>query len=177
MRLVECEVIEDCLGIKRVGQSANKKPFRRGMRVVGTVTNVAMTPDSQVLAIKTKDGYIIPEPFLNVIGEVNTGRKKRKTPSFSSVEDVEEFEIVDENKSENKSVSDIYKSLKSADIISSNSLKSKRVVNFALVGAGAGLVYALLRGKGKLLSATIGGIVGGIAGNYVSKKIVDNGDE
>jgi hypothetical protein len=164
-------VIEDCLGMKRAGNRAKKKPFRRGQRVVGTVTNVALTPDSQVLALKTKEGYIIPEPFLNVLGAV----KGQKT-SRPQQDDVEyaDVEIIEETGSNNKSVGDIYKKFKASDIISRNSSRSKLVVNFALGGAAALLIYAMMKGKNKLVYAGIGAVGGGVVGNYVSKKIKEN---
>ena len=172
MRVVECELINDCLAPKRAGNSVKKKGFMTGQRVQGTVTNVALTPDSQVLALKTKDGYIIPEPFLNIIGEVKPNQKQN-TKSHGSSEDVEYAEIVEE-KSEDKSVANVFDSLKASNIMSSNAVKSKRVVNFALGGAAVGLVYAMLKGKNKLLIATIGAIGGGIIGNYVGRKIKEN---
>jgi hypothetical protein len=177
MKVVECELIEDCLAPKRVGKSVKKKGFRVGQRVRGTVTNVALTPDSQVLALKTKDGYIIPEPFLNILGEVKPNQKssnESKTQYDVGVEEAN-YEEVDEPKSENKSVANIFNSLKASDIVNSNAIKSKRVVNFALGGAAVGLVYAMMKGKSKLMIATIGAIGGGVIGNYVGKKIKENG--
>lgn len=171
MRVVECELIDDCLAPKRVGNSVKKKPFRTGSRVRGTVTNVALTPDSQVLALKTKDGYIIPEPFLNIIGEVENRQKKgTKNPYY---EEIEYAEVVEDKK--DKSVANVLDSLKAADIVSTNSIKSKRVVNFALGGAAVGLVYAMMKGGNKLLLSTVGAVGGGIVGNYVGRKIKENG--
>ena len=152
MRVVECELINDCLAPKRVGNSVKKKGFRTGQRVRGTVSNIALTPDTQVLALKTKDGYLIPEPFLNILGEIKGNpSQKRSEPYYGAVEEV--FDL--EEKSENKSVSDVFQSLKASKIISSNSVKSKRLVNFALGGAVIGLVYAMLKGKNKLLLTAI----------------------
>ena len=169
MKIVECQLINDCLAQRRMGKNrVQKKPFRTGQRVRGTVTNVALTPESQVLALKTKDGWVIPEPFLNIIGEVRTENKNND----SKIEDVE-AEVIEE-KSENKSIKEVYESLKAADIISTNAVRSKRVVNFALMGAGIGLVYALLRGRSKLLSMTVGAVGGSAVGNYVGKKIKEN---
>lgn len=175
MRVVECELINDCLALKRVGNSAKRKPFRIGQRVRGTVTNIALTPDSQVLALKTKDGYVIPEPFLNILGEVDPQSKPQKETINYGVEDAD-VEIIEE-KSGDKSVSDVFQSLKASKIVSSNSVRSKRVVNFALGGAAVGLVYAMLKGKNKLVISTIGAIGGGIIGNYVGRKIKDNDKE
>ncbi len=169
MRLVECILIEDCLAPKKVGNAVRKKGFRRGTRVVGTVTNIAMTPDSQVLALKTKDGYVIPEPFLNIIGEVGV---KNEGSQSEYVEDAE-YEILDEESKE-KSITDIAESLKAAKIINSNSLQSKRVVNFAFMGAAVGLVFAMIKGHNKLITSALGGLLGGLVGNHVSGKIKEN---
>jgi len=171
MKVVECILIDDCLAPKRVGNTSKKKAFRRGQRVRGTVTNIALTPDSQVLALKTKDGYIIPEPFLNIIGEVG-GESSRKNETHEEVEYAEIIE--DEEVNGNPSLSSITDSIKASNIISQNSIKSKRTVNFAFGGAAVGLVYAMMKGQNKLLSSAVGGIVGGIIGNYVSGKIKEN---
>lgn len=173
MRVVECELINDCLAPKRVGNSVTKKAFRTGSRVRGTVTNIALTPDSQVLALKTKDGYVIPEPFLNILGEVNENRQQKETKD-PYYEEVQDAEIISDKSSE-KSVASVYESLKSADIISANSIKSKRVVNFALGGAAVGLVYAMMKGGNKVLLSAVGAAAGGIIGNYVGRKIKENG--
>lgn len=172
MKVVECELINNCLAQKRVGNGVKKKPFYTGNRVRGVVTNVALTPDSQVLALKTKDGYIIPEPFLNVLGEVNSGNGGQQQATNPYIEDVD-AEII-EAKSEDKSVKEVYESLKASNIISTNAIKSKRVVNFALIGAGIGLVYALVKGKNKWVFSGVGAVGGGIIGNYVGKKIKEN---
>ena len=171
MRIVECELINDCLAQKREGNSVIKKGFRMGSRVKGTVTNIALTPDSKVLALKTKDGYVIPEPFLNILGEVRGNTKSQKNASFDDQYDY--AEVIEEDKNE-KSVAGVFQSLKSADIISKNSIKSKRVVNFALVGAAIGLAYAMMKDGNKLMLSTLGAVGGGIVGNYVSGKIKEN---
>lgn len=168
MRVVECILINDCLAPKRVGKSVKKKGFRAGQRVRGTVTNVALTPDSQVLALKTTKGYIIPEPFLNVIGEVSAERQKDKDPYF---EEIQEAEVIEDGA---KPPTNVLDSLKAADIVSSNAIKSKRVVNYALGGAAIGLVYAMLKDGNKVMFSAIGAIGGGIIGNYVGRKIKEN---
>lgn len=169
MRLVECILIDDCLAPKRVGNTAKKKAFRRGQRVQGTVTNIALTPDSQVLALKTKQGYVIPEPFLNIIGEVGSSAPQESDP-YSEVEYAEVIEEDDKD----PSMTSITDSIKASNLVKTNSIKSKRVVNFAFGGAAIGLVYAMMKGQNKLLSSAIGAIGGGIIGNYVSRKIKDN---
>tara|TARA_R110001599_G_scaffold142533_6_gene323225 strand:- start:1127 stop:1639 length:513 start_codon:yes stop_codon:yes gene_type:complete len=169
MRLVECILIDDCLAPKRVGNTAKKKAFRRGQRVQGTVTNIALTPDSQVLALKTKQGYVIPEPFLNIIGEVGSSAPQESDP-YSEVEYAEVIEEDDKD----PSMTSITDSIKASNLVKTNSIKSKRVVNFAFGGAAVGLVYAMMKGQNKLLSSAIGAIGGGIIGNYVSRKIKDN---
>lgn len=171
--IVECVLIEDCLAPKRVGNRADKRPFRRGQRVRGRVENIALTPDHQVLALRTLDGYIIPEPFLNVLGAV-------EEPSRGGgQDDIQEAEVIDDNeylKSDRvNKVMNTYGKIKASNLINKNALKSRHAVNFALVGGAVGLVYAMLRGKNKMLFATLGVVGGGILGNYYGNKI--KGDE
>ena len=178
MRVVECVLIENCLAPKRVGKMVSKKAFRAGNRVRGVVTNIALTPDAQVLALKTKDGYIIPEPFLNVIGEVesNGGR----TGAYDNIEYAEVIEEQDyDNKDSGvvKAAKNAYGSIKASEIIGKTAFRSKYVINFALVGGTITLVYAMLKSKNKLVFATIGVVGGGIVGNYYGKKIKENESE
>lgn len=176
MQVVEAVLIEDCLAPKRMGeQSVGKKPFRRGTRIRGVVTDIALTPDSQVLALKTKDGYLIPEPFLNVLGAVEDDAFS----SRSAHDDIQDAEIVEEREyttDKTKSVMDVYNSIKASDIVSRNSKKSKHAVNFALIGGGLGLVFALLRGKSKWIYMAGGVIAGGMVGNYYGHKIIKNNE-
>ena len=175
MQLVECVLIEDCLAPKRVGNTKASKPFRKGQRVRGIVENIAITPDHQVLALKTESGHLIPEPFLNVIGEVQN--KKAQPSRFSDVEYAEVIEDDESSSVARKGVKGIiknYGNMKASSIISKNAIRSKHAINFAVAGAAIGLVYAMLKGKNKMLIATIGAIGGGVLGNYYGKKIKDN---
>jgi hypothetical protein len=175
MRLVECVLIEDCLAPKRVGNMKTNKPFRRGQRVRGVVENIALTPDHQVLALKTESGHLIPEPFLNVLGEV-PNQKAQASSKYGDIEDAEVIEDEDlsiENKGV-KGIIDNYGKMKASSIVSKNALKSKHTINFALAGGAIGLVYAMLKGKNKMLLATIGAVGGGVLGNYYGNKIKDN---
>lgn len=172
MQLVRCVLIEDCLAPKRVGDNmVSKKAFRRGQKVVGVVDNIALTPDHQVLALRTKDGYLIPEPFLNVLGAVEDQGKP------SRHDDIEYAEVIEEEDNKTAGIKDIvkgYNKMKPSNIIAHTATRSKSAINFALIGGGIGLVYAMLKGKNKLLFGAIGAIGGGFVGNYYGKKIKDN---
>jgi len=172
MTVVECILIEDCMAQKRVGNKAKSKPFRTGQRVRGVVTNIALTPDSQVMALKTKDGFVIPEPFLNVIGAVNNEKA-----GASRGEEVQYAEIVEEDNyktSGAKNIVKAYEGLKASDLIKQSTRTSKFTAKFAVGGALVGVVYAMLRGKNKALFSAIGAVGGGLLGNYYGKKIKEN---
>ena len=174
MRLVECVLIEDCLAPKRVGNMKATKPFKRGQRVRGIVENIALTPDHQVLALKTDGGYLIPEPFLNVIGEVpNQKSQKPKDSDIEYAEVIEDEDLSAESKGV-KGIINTYGKMKASSIVSKNAARSKHAINFALAGGAIGLVYAMFKGKSKMLLATIGAIGGGVLGNYYGNKIKDD---
>lgn len=174
MPLVKCTLIEDCLAPRRAGKSVQKKAFRRGQSVVGTVSNIALTPDSQVLALKTKDGYLIPEPFLNIIGAVGEEKQQQQSQNKDPYyEEVQDAEVIDDKKE--NSVANVFNGLKTSGIISKNSVRSKQIVNFGIGGALIGIIYAMMKGKNKLMCAAIGAAGGGIIGNYVSNKLNENG--
>jgi hypothetical protein len=171
MRLVECVLIEDCLAPKRVGNMKTTRPFRTGQRVVGVVENIAITPDHEVLALKTDSGHLIPEPFLNVLGEVRKSEPSRKTQSFDDAEVIEDDSSLSSESKGIKGIINTYGKMKPSSIVSSNSVRSKHAVNFALVGGAIGLIYAMLKGKNKILFSVLGIIGGGVLGNYYGNKI------
>lgn len=168
MKILECELIEGCLAIKKNGNSVKKKAYNVGDIVQGTITNIALTPDSHVAALKTKEGYIIPEPFLNVIREIPLESNKKSNSKKESVE-YADFEEIEVEKKDN-----IFQDIKSVDLFSGNSDRSKLVVNFAIGGLVVGLVFAMLKKKNKLIYSTVGAFGGGIIGNYVNEKMKEN---
>jgi len=172
MTIVECSLIEDCLAQRREGKKVSKKPFRVGERVRGTVENIALTPDSRIMALKTKDGYIIPEPFLNVIGAVNQEKSENENG-------IQYAEIVDDEQQYKKSeaakrISKSFGSMKASEIIERNAFRSKYAVNFAIGGAVIGLIYAMAKQQNKFLFAAIGTVAGGLVGNYYGIKLKEN---
>lgn len=178
MKVVECVLIEDCLAPKRVGKMISKKGFRAGQRVRGVATNIALTPDAQVMALKTKDGYIIPEPFLNVIGEVQpNGGGAKASDDIEYAEVIEGDSDSDKESRVVKAAKTAYGSIKASEIIGKTAMRSKYTINFALTGGAIALVYAMLKSKNKFIFAAIGVVIGGMAGNYYGKKIKENESE
>ena len=173
--IVECRLIEDCIAQKRTRSGVQKKPFRIGTKVIGIVENVAITPDHQLLALKTKEGYIIPESFLNVIGAV--GKTNSKPVKDAYYEEIQEAEIVDdENDSRQKGKILIKNGGKISDLVAKSSKQSKSTVNFALYGTGIAVVAALLMQKNKFAFGVMGALIGGMIGNYYGK-LTENENE
>jgi hypothetical protein len=168
MQLVECILIEDCLAPKSKLNSVNKKGFRKGNRVVGVVESFQLSPESNILALKTKEGYIIPEPFLNVIGAVasdgNETEEHDEIPYAEVVDNKKEYSTTQ------KKIVDSISSIKQTNVKSDTKHKSKHTVNFAIGGGIIGLGFAMAKGKNKLVFTTLGIVCGGFIGNQLGDK-------
>ena len=160
--VVECALIDDCLAQKKSGETMLKKPYKTGEKVIGIVVDLSPAPDRQFLALQTKDGYVIPEPFLNVIGEVE--KKPTQTAYYEEINDVEE--------KENKDFTPAINSVK--DYIAKETKDNKAIMQFALSGLVVGVLLALYLGKSKLVYGGIGLVGGGLLGRYVNKKVIND---
>lgn len=155
--IVECALIDDCLAQKKSGATMLKKPYKTGEKVVGIVVDLSPAPDRQFLALQTKDGYVIPEPFLNVIGE----KKSSSTAYYEEIENVKEEKDID-------TVTTTVK-----EYILNNNKDNKAIMKFALSGLVVGVLLALYLEKSKLVYGGIGLLGGGFLGNYVNNKIIN----
>jgi hypothetical protein len=169
MILVECKLIDDCLAQKRMGRKVLKKPYRMGQRVTGIAVDLSPAPDTQLMALETQDGYVIPEPFLQIIGEVEQPNSKKET----YYEEIEDAEIVEDKpsstKEENKRII--------KDLVMNSTKKNKFTSKFIFGGALLGGAIAMYSGKSKFLYAVVGAIGGGVLGNYVGNKAKSIEDE
>lgn len=166
MQLVEAVLIHNCMAQKMTSGRPEQMPITKGTKVTGSVEKVTLPDGNTILALITKDEFIIPEPFIHALGWVEDS-------SFDEAEIVEDKSEGVQDKS--KVFKDAYKNIVASEMIAKDSLKSKRSVYFGMGGAALGLVYAMMKRHNKLLFASIGAFSGAMLGSYVSTKL--NKDE
>jgi len=157
--LIEATLINDCLSPKGSLSSEDKKPFHKGDKVVGRVVDIK-NGDSKMLGLQTVEGYIIPDAFVEPIGEF------KGDPNDLGIQDAEYYE---EESIGKKAVSDSIQKVNPKNLISSNSMRSKKAVQIGVAGGLLGLVVAMIYGKNKLISTGIGAFGGMVVGNYISE--------
>ena len=166
---VKCRLIDDFNAPKRVNSGVMHKTFRRNQIVYGVPVNFSMTPDNLMMALQTKEGFMIPEQFLNILSAPPNQEKRDRISSqkYDSSEIIEKKPL-QIKKWFSKANGD---SLSPKELVSDTMRNSKTRVNFALAGGLVALVYAMIKGKNKLIMTAIGGFVGAGAGTiYVNSK-------
>jgi len=163
--MVKCRLIEDFVAPKRSSNGVIQKKFKRNQIVYGYPANVSMTPDNLMMVLQTKDGFMIPEQALNILSI--PPNQKKTAQKFDKVEVVEKKPLkLKEWFSVGKS-----DSLSPKDLVADTMRNSKTTVNFALAGGAVALIYAMIRGKNKLIMTAFGGFVGaGLGTVYVKTK-------
>tara|TARA_R110002020_G_scaffold44348_2_gene127983 strand:- start:772 stop:1284 length:513 start_codon:yes stop_codon:yes gene_type:complete len=165
MKGLKCKILQDYQAKRPHGRNVIAKTFRENQIIVGNPIDVSMTPDHQIMALETKEGFIIPESYIDVLSP---------PPSYSppQQEEYQEAEEVKDNSSTYKQIFKKPKSLKhlsAADVVENTGIKSKTTVQFAIGGMIIGLIYAMLRQKNKIVLGALGGFAGGTIGNlYVN---------
>lgn len=127
------------------------KAFRKGDIVDAFEFNQSETPLNYVPVYKTKDGYIIQREKVVVLGVVPP---KEEIPQAEVVED--------------KPMSKPNIELPN-ELVKNQVSKTKYQMRGAMIGAGVFLIYAMMKGKNKLMLASLGAVAGGFAGNMYSQ--------
>ncbi len=162
MSNIKCRLLEDVKAKKPMGNSVIQKVYRKNQIVLGIPIDVSMTPDHQLMALQTKDGFIISETALDILSSPST-TKPKPAPVYDEAK-----EVVDKTPSL-KSIFKKPKTLKylnATDIVDNTKIKSKTTIQFAIGGMIIGVVYAMLRSKNKLILGALGGFAGGTIGNF-----------
>jgi hypothetical protein len=165
MEVLKCRVIQTFRAPKKVngGKSLIYKLIKEGSIIEGSYYNQSSSPANYVPVIKTTEGFIVPESHINIIAKVGTSKPK----DFQEAKVVEDVDLLSgEQKSNIKKVTESF----SKNFAISAKNESKTTVNGAMIGAGIGLIYALMKGQNKLVYSGIGGLIGGYIGKAYHKK-------
>ena len=160
-KVYRCRLLQNFRSPKKImnGKKLAFKQFTEGSEVVGSRFNQAESPVNYAPVFKTTDGYIIPQSYLQVLGQVQGAQK----------EVLQEAVVVKDNDYISKSSIDSVKSatsnLSGSTLVDSEKLRSKYAVNGAMIGGAIGVVYALMKGQNKLVLGGIGIVLGGVGGN------------
>jgi len=164
-----CQVAVNCAGIKRPqfsGQKVKYKNYRAGESIKGILINDSDVPTNYIPAIRTKDGFIINQSNVMVLGEeqdveivndkdvpVSERLKKRFSPYLNA-----------ESTGGAKG------------IVSDQMKKSKYLLNGAVVGGVILTIYAVAKGKNKTGYFIFGALVGGFIGKAYAGMKQDKDD-
>jgi len=142
------------------------KLFKQGETATAYKFNQASTPLNYVAAYKTLDGYTVPMSKAYNLGEVERPQPQQQ-PADQPKESIEEAVIVEDvDMIEPKTI----KRLKTASSGAAKAItkKNKSAVNGALIGAGAGVLLAMLTKKNKYMFASLGAVAGFVVGNMIN---------
>lgn len=163
--VLKCRLIQSFRSPKKImgGKKLTYKMFKEGEVVEGSVFNQSSNPLNYIPVIKTKDGYIIPESYITIIAAVPspTATPRKDEGGFDEAQVVENKDLLsDETKEGMKSVTKNFGS----GFVGKTKSQSKHMVNGAMIGAGAGILYGLMKGGNKLMLGGMGALLGGFIG-------------
>ena len=149
----------------RYGKSKIFRDYKPNQKVKGKLSHLGLLPENQILILETAEGFMIPPHFLI---EIRPQEQKPKYETFDESEVVSDKDLV--NKETLTKIKDS-KILDVNNIISNTKIKSKYLIQGAIYGGLVMLVFAMYKGKNKLLFSSIGAVGGGVLGNLYKKHI------
>lgn len=175
-QMYRCKVMISFQSAKKAssGRQVIRKMFTEGQTITAYPDNETSIPTNNMQVFKTADGFYIPLSNLHVIGPIGGSKPKK-----SSADGIEYAQVIEDkdyyNKSQLEKASELMKrSSGGLKIMEITKKKSKATINTALIGAGAGLIYAMAKQKNKWLFLTLGAVGGYILGNAYSNFISDD---
>jgi len=152
-KIFKCRIINSirCPRKSKNGKGLIWKSFNEGQIVTGERYNHASMPGNYAPVLRTTQGYIIPEDSINIIGEANN-------------KPMQEVEIIKETIDKKPADSPVYNT-RPLTILDNVKKNSKYTVNGAIAGVIIGLLYAMIKGKNKMVFAGIGALGGGFIGS------------
>jgi len=149
-QLFDLRAIQNFRAPKKEGGQVVYKAYNQDEIIQGSVHNQASTPANYAEVYKTADGFIILKSNVQVLGPATIQRGAPEKDATLSAPSSPAAASVDK-------------------IVGSVKKRSSATVKGAMIGAGIGLVFAMFKGKNKLISAAIGAAAGGAIGNAYSK--------
>lgn len=156
------KVVEDFRAPKDNKGQLVYKLFKKDSSVTVQDYNQASVGNITFLPVyKTKDGYIIPRSNVIIIG---AEKPKNDLGSIPEAQVVKNSDFLsNESKGKLANIGSVN------DIIKNEVVRSKYMVNGALVGGVLGLAYAMYKGDSKIMYAVLGVVGGGFVGTMVQK--------
>tara|TARA_Y100001972_G_C7600759_1_gene301054 strand:+ start:238 stop:738 length:501 start_codon:yes stop_codon:yes gene_type:complete len=165
---MKARVVIPVNALKKTANGVLKKLLKPNSIVTGGLVEEGMLPENRVVLFKTNDGYLIPTHCIMQIHERN---KKGTYESFDDIqeaEEVEEDEYVDKEKINELKENGV---LNIETLINGTKKETKYITNGAIAGGLAMLIFAMYKGKSKLLFSFVGILGGGYLGKMYSKHI------
>lgn len=160
-KVYRCRLTQNFKSPKKImnGKKLAFKQFIEGAEVVGSRFNQSDTHINYAPVFKTTDGYIIPQSYLQVLGE----ERAMKNEVLQDAVIVNDNDYVSKSSIEN--VKKASSNMSGSTLVESAKLKSKYAINGAMVGGAIGVIYALMKRQNKLVLGGIGIVLGGVVGN------------
>lgn len=175
-QLYKLKAMENFRAGKRTngGKGVIYKQFKENQVFSAFPDNAAGVPSNYLKVFKTPDGYMIPLISVQVLGPINSNPQSR-----SQMHDIQDAQIVEEsdyyNKEQMRTAGTIFRNAAGGSkIIEFTKQRSKAAINTAMMGAGAGLIYAMATQKNKWLFITIGAVGGFILGNVYNNYVTND---
>lgn len=165
-QIFNCQVVQEINAPKRNANGAmTYKMFRIGQKVDTKPLSRTM---SNVQMMVTQDGFVIPSSHLRILNRAtqNNSRSNFDASAQNKSENEVEYATVVEDKPKVYSLP--MNNVVNSDFVSKLKTKSKASVNGAVIGLVAGFVYAVAKGKNKLIFTAIGSVGGFFLGSAYS---------
>jgi hypothetical protein len=143
------------MGVKTPKMGGQKKQYRKynvGEKVSGVEHNASDIPSQYVPAIMTKDRFVITQNNLMLIGEE------------------QDAELVQDDLASDKLLNrfKMFYNANGQGTLKAQQVKSKFMINGALIGGVTCFGYAVMKGANKKTAVVLGLVVGALIGKFVA---------
>lgn len=154
-RILYCQVAMPCMGVKKPkmgGQKIQYKRYNVGEKVSGIEYNASDIPNQYVPAIMTKDRFVITQNNLMLIGEEQEAEVIKDEPVSDKL--INRFKM--------------FYNANGQGTLKAQQVKSKFMINGALIGGVTCFGYAVMKGTNKKTAIVLGLVVGALIGKFVA---------
>jgi hypothetical protein len=151
---------------KKQGNEVVFKSYQDGTHVEAIEADISSLPESHARGYYSLDGYFLPKGNVYVL-------ERFDTPLQEVTEVAEAVEVQDKDLMKKDTKETIEQNTNAKAVVERLKTKNKTAIRGAMFGAGAGLIYSMMKSKNKFvwigLGATAGYMIGNMLANNDSK--------
>lgn len=149
---------------KKEGDKVVFKSYKDGDHIEAIEAEISALPESHATGFYSLDGYFIQKSNVYVLGTME-----------QPMEDTNEATVI-ENKDliEGSTKETIERNTNVKQVVETLKTRNNRAMQGAMLGAGAGLIYSLVKSKNKAMWIGIGAVGGYLIGNMIAKSNSEN---